>query len=166
MSTPTYDINVVPQDLKDWIDGDQHADLKSNSMAPFLYKSSWTELDLCHALIYARNQLRAAMYSLYQAMKLAEDSYSDRIDISLLDETWGSNVGLPEGTLAEWQWNGAVGERYVFATDWSGRKELRRTISALCKMRQAIQMDDAPLRRVILKHQDEGKGPNKPAKAE
>ncbi|KAK5114044.1 hypothetical protein LTR85_010350 [Meristemomyces frigidus] len=155
-----YDPNAVPQDLKDWIDGDQLSDLKDNTKALFLYNSGFTELDLCHGLIYARDRLLDAMVSLSKAMKLAEKSYQGRIDISDLDRIWGADVGLGSETLARWQWDQEEGEEYLFSENWNAEAaKLRRTISAFCKLRVKMQKDDGPLRRMILTEQDDGDGP-------
>ena len=73
MPTTAYDEDTVPQKLKDWIgDGDTHAqNLSPKNVPQFLYKAEFSEIDLCHAFIYAGNRLADASVSLRSSTNLA-----------------------------------------------------------------------------------------------
>ncbi|KAK4539585.1 hypothetical protein LTR36_010521 [Oleoguttula mirabilis] len=163
MSTQRYDPAAVPTDLQEWIDGEHSTNLTVYTSPVFLYASRFTSADLCHGLIYARERLAEAVLSIVKAMTLAEESYSGRINVDVMQRAWGPDVGLGPNVLEDWQWQAEEGEESVFSTDWNKELRLRQTISAFCKLRVKVERDDGTLRKAILWEQDEGAGP-KPIK--
>ncbi|KAK5128593.1 hypothetical protein LTR08_004056 [Meristemomyces frigidus] len=153
---------ALPALLREWMDGEHFFDVTPTSSSPFLHSSRFTDNDLRHALIYARDALEAAIVSLANAMKLADASYRGRIDIEGVRSKWNAWNGLGPGTLKERRWHGVQGERALFSGTLTDGSMLRRTITACCRMIVKVEQDDKVLRRKILWEQDEGKGPDKP----
>ncbi|KAF2773038.1 hypothetical protein EJ03DRAFT_380292 [Teratosphaeria nubilosa] len=160
MSAYKYDESKIPKKLKDWIDGSHQFIVTNSSRIIFLNDPGFSQEDLKHGLIYARNRMLDSLKKFADNAKLACERYRYRINVDYFLTKWDDPADHFPGTmLKDVQWYGGRGERLIFDTDWRGGKvehgilkepaEFRKTLAAFCRFRVRMETDNYYLRDAI-----------------
>ncbi|EMC91178.1 hypothetical protein BAUCODRAFT_317563 [Baudoinia panamericana UAMH 10762] len=163
------------ESLRDWIDGDHPFELVDHSHCVFLHDPVFTEREMRYALLYISNKLAKRSRTSTKRTTLQEGTTPTELTLTTSPSHMGSEDFLTN-LLDEAMWlygnirsstynsfGAKLAQEPLEAGDMSMPSKMRRTIAALCRLRTKVECDNARLRREIVKHQDEGMGPEQDA---